>query len=157
MRIGAARRLTPAEIAIAAALFGEAARWADVRVRQAPPLGFGAMVPFGRAIVFSHWRAAEDFGATTLWEQGWFAHELTHVWQAARGIVLAAAKLPAIGGRAYRVRLEEGLDFDAHNIEGQAEIVRLLFLARAGLPQPYPRERLEHAFARGFRTARLRD
>jgi hypothetical protein len=64
-------------------------------------------------------------------EQGWFIHELVHVWQAARGVVLPLAKLSALGRNAYRVNWHEKDRFGAYNIEQQAEIVRALFLARA--------------------------
>jgi hypothetical protein len=92
------------------------------------------MVPLGRTIVFSKWRAARDFARAPLREQGWFVHELAHVWQAARGTVLAAAKLGAIGKRAYAYK-PRACDLRAYNIERQAEIVRHLFLARANAPE----------------------
>jgi hypothetical protein len=137
MRIGERRALSAGEIALGRSLFDEhEIAWARVRVAQAPALGFGAMVPLGRTIIFSRWRAARDFASASIEEQGWFAHELMHVWQAARGTVLAGAKLRALGKRAYDYKPKLGLKLAHYNIERQAEIARHLFLARAGAPEP---------------------
>lgn len=132
MRAGESRGLSGGEIALARAMFGDQADWRAVRIVQAPLLGFGAMVPIGRVIIFSRWRAHRDFAAAAPQEQGWFVHELAHVWQAARGVVLAWAKLSAIGKRAYDVTEQPGARFSDFNIEAQAEIARLVFMARAG-------------------------
>ncbi|WP_395644502.1 hypothetical protein [Terricaulis sp.] len=132
MRPFARRSLTSGEIALGKSVFGDEIDWARVRLAQAPRLGFGAMVPLGRTIVFSKWSAAEDFSATSLYEQGWLVHELTHVWQARRGVVLAAAKLNAVGSGAYAYAPRADALLRDYNIERQAEIARHLFLARAG-------------------------
>lgn len=134
MKPGQRRALTAGEIALGRSVFGDEIAWSKVRIQQAPPLGFGAMVPIGRTIVFSKWRAAHDFSIATMWDQGWFVHELAHVWQAARGVVLAAAKLGALGKGAY-CYTPKAPDLRAYNIECQAEIARHLFLARAGVPE----------------------
>ena len=126
------RALTTSEIAMGRDVFGGAIAWPRVRVLQAPRLPFSAMVPFGETIVFARWRAVRDFACASLNEQGWFVHELTHVWQAARGTVLAAAKLGALGKKAYAFTPKQDAVFSDYNIESQAEIVRCLFLARAG-------------------------
>lgn len=126
------RGLTPGEIALGASVFGAEIDWARVRVFQASPLGFGAMVPLGRTIIFSRWRAVHDFSKASLHDQGWFVHELMHVWQAAHGIVLAAAKLRALGKVAYAYAPKQGAPLAAYNIERQAEIARHVFLARVG-------------------------
>ena len=148
MKPGQSRALTAGEIALGRSVFGDEIAWSKIRIRQAPSLGFGAMVPLGRTIVFSKWRAAHDFSAAPLWDQGWFVHELTHVWQAARGVVLAGAKLGALGKAAYAYKAQAP-KFSAYNIERQAEIVRHLFLARLDEPvQGAPsREWLEEAWA----------
>ena len=130
------RGLTQGEIGLGQSLFADEIDWALVGVLQAPALGFGAMVPLGRAIVFSKWRAWRDFAAAPLAEQGWFAHELAHVWQAARGVTLALAKLNALGAKAYAYAPRAGAALKHYNIERQAEIVRHLLLARAGAPEP---------------------
>lgn len=132
MRSGERRALTAGEVAVGKIVFADEIAWPRVRVRQVAPLGFGAMVPLGRAIVFSKWRAARDFADTDLGEQGWFVHELMHVWQAAHGVVLAGAKLGALGSGAYVYKPRARAKLKHYNIERQAEIARHLFLARAG-------------------------
>lgn len=134
MKPGQSRPLTPGEVALGRSVFADEIPWPKVRIVQAPPLGFGAMVPIGRTIVFSKWRAAHDFSAASLWDKGWFVHELAHVWQAGRGVVLAAAKLNALGKSAYAYKPRTPR-LGAYNIERQAEIARHLFLARAGAPE----------------------
>ena len=94
------------------------------------------MVPLGRTIVFSKWRAWRDFAAAPVSEQAWVVHELMHVWQAAHGRVLALAKLGALGERAYRYQPRPGAKLNHYNIERQAEIARHLYLARIGAPDP---------------------
>jgi hypothetical protein len=134
MKPGQSRVLSEGEIALGRGIFGDEIDWPKVRIYQAPPLGFGAMVPVGRTIVFSKWRAAWDFADASRTEQGWFVHELAHVWQAARGVVLAGAKLGALGKGAYAYK-PQAPKLNGYNIERQAEIVRHLFLARAGAPE----------------------
>jgi len=133
MKPGQSRALTAGEIALGHSVFGDEIAWPKIRIYQAASLGFGAMVPLGRTIVFSKWRAAHDFSAASMWDKGWFVHELTHVWQAACGIVLAAAKLSALGKAAYAYKAQTQT-FSGYNIERQAEIVRHLYLARLGEP-----------------------
>lgn len=132
MQIGARRALTKGEIALGRTLFADEIAWDRVRVLQAPPLGFGAMAPFGGLIVFSHWRAARDFSRAPIGEQGWFVHELAHVWQSAQGMFLPALKLAAMGKRAYAYKARKTASFHQYNIERQAEIVRHLWLSRKG-------------------------
>lgn len=133
MRLFARRRLTAAEVGMARSVFGEEIRWDKVRVAQLPRLPFVAMVPFGRVIYFSQARAPLDFGVSVAEDQGLFIHELAHVWQAQRGVILAFAKLFALGVGAYAVKLKSNKKFRSYNIESQAEIVRWLFLARKGV------------------------
>jgi hypothetical protein len=135
MRLFERRALTAGEIQIGKLVFGDEIDWPRVRVFQGPSLGFGAMVPRGRTIVFSKWPAARDFTRTNSNEQGWFVHELTHVWQAARGKVLALSKLNALGSKAYAYKPKAGAALRAFNIERQAEIARHLYLARIGEPE----------------------
>lgn len=132
MKPGQARYLTAGEIALGRSVFGDEIDWPRVRILQTRRLGFGAMVPLGCTIVFSKWRAVRDFAHAPLDEQGWFIHELMHVWQAARGVMLAGAKLGALGKGAYVYKPRAGVALKRYNIERQAEIARHLFLARAG-------------------------
>jgi hypothetical protein len=136
MRDFSRRPLTAGEIALARPVFGEEIAYSRVRVVQLGGAPWGAMVPVRDQILFGRWRAARDFSDVEAGEQGWFIHELAHCWQAARGVVLAAAKLSAIGASAYRLRLKPGASFRAYNIEQQAEIARFVFHARRGAPHP---------------------
>ena len=143
------RALTEGETALGQLVFGDEIPWSRVRVVQAPQLGFGAMVPLGRSIVFSKWRAAKDFAVAGPEEQGWLIHELMHVWQAGHGAVLAFAKLGAIGARAYAYKPRPRAKLGHYNIERQAEIARHLFLARINAPEDGapPRDWLEQVWA----------
>lgn len=151
MRIGERRVLTAGERAIARDLFANEIEADRIAIAQVPPLlGFGAMAPFRRTIFFSRLRAARDFAVAPLRWQALFAHELVHCWQAARGVLLPLAKLSAIGSGAYRYQFTQGKPFADYNIEQQAEIVRHLFLARRGEPEPGapPHLELEALWAR---------
>jgi hypothetical protein len=151
MRPGERRTLTAGEAALGGAVFGEEIEWARVRVMQAPSLGFGAMVPLGRTIVFSRWRAARDFTQAPLDEQGWLVHEFMHVWQAKHGVFLAGAKLGALGKLAYTYTPKPNVKLKHYNIERQAEIARHLFLARAGSQAEIPpRDWLEQIWESRF-------
>ncbi len=132
MRTGERRALNAREIALGRVVFGDEIAWPRVRIVQAPPLGFGAMAPFGGWIVFSKWRAPRDFAQAHVGEQGWLVHELAHVWQSERGMFLPALKLGALGKRAYAYKAHKLAAFGDYNIERQAEIARHLFLARVG-------------------------
>jgi len=132
MHVWERRALTAGEVDIGRGVFGDGIDWARVRVLQAPALPFGAMVPFGKTIVFGRWRAARDFARASPGEQGWFVHELAHVWQASRKTLLAVAKLDALGKKAYVVKPRAGAKLRDYNIEAQAEIARHVFLSRAG-------------------------
>ncbi len=142
MRLFEKRALTAGEIALGRVVFADEVDWPALRVLQAPKLGFGAMVPRGRTIVFAQWPAARDFAQTKSGEQGWFIHELMHVWQAAHGRVLALAKLGALGAKAYRYAPKSAVTLKNYNIESQAEIARHLFLARIGAPDKDAPDRL---------------
>lgn len=135
MQTGAARKLTDGEIALGKLVFADEIVWARVRVFQAPRLGFGAMAPFAGLIIFSNWRAAHDFADAPVGEQGWFVHELAHVWQSTRGMFLPALKLGALGKGAYAYKTRVPVALKDFNIERQAEIVRHLWLARMGAPE----------------------
>jgi len=134
MRTFERRALTPGEIAIGRAVFGDEIEWSRVRIVQAPAVGFGAMAPLGRAIYFARWRAWRDFTDAPIDEQGWFVHELMHIWQTARGKFLPLSKLGAVGKSAYRYKPRPRAKLAHYNIERQAEIARHLMLARAGAP-----------------------
>lgn len=132
MRWFTGRRLTNGEMKLARQVFGDSIPYRRLRIVQVPPISWGAMVPFGRVIYFSKWRAHRDFADAPLKVQAWFIHEMAHVWQASRGKVLIFGKLGALGKGAYKVPKDKS--FRKMGIEAQAEVARRLFLARAGAP-----------------------
>ena len=76
---------------------------------------------------------SDDFSREPLHVQGFFIHEMTHVWQAqTRGrLYLPLMRHPFC---RYRYRAVPGRPFDRYGLEQQAEIVRHAFLARNGAP-----------------------
>ncbi|MGE3251107.1 MAG: hypothetical protein AB7J28_04445 [Hyphomonadaceae bacterium] len=135
---------------LARGIYAGAVEAQRLRIVQLPKfLGFGAMVPFGRTIYFASWRAPLDFAEVKIEEQGWFIHELAHVWQARKGTWLAFAKLGALGKGAYKVPGDRKLK--RMNIEAQAEVARLLFMARSGHPETAAPDKteLEALWAKG--------
>ena len=98
-----------------------------------------AMAPSG-AIYFhpvaGGW--SEDFSKEVLGRQGFFIHEMTHIWQSQRGgrLYLPLMRHPFC---RYSYRLKPGKPFSRYGLEQQAEIVRHAFLADRGVPvQPMP-------------------
>ncbi len=151
MQVWEGRPLSEGEISLGRTVFADEIDWDRVRVKQVPAqLGFGAMVPIGKTILFAKWRAWRNFARAPIGEQGWFVHELMHVWQAGRGVLLAGAKLGALGKGAYAYKPRTRARLADYNIERQAEIARHLYLARAGKPEAEapPQEWLEAAWAR---------
>jgi hypothetical protein len=146
MRAFEKRRLTTGEIALARTVFAEHIDYPRVTIRYAPLMPYGAIVPIGDTILHgAAWPPPRDFTCDTLDRQGWFIHEMAHVWQAEIGVTLALAKLRALGASAYRVVIDPALSFFDYNIEQQAEIARFVFLAQRGCPHPDgpPRRTLE--------------
>ena len=138
MRPLALRRLTANERALAAEMFGVALSAERVRI-LALPLWSRAFVAGPGLMVWPARWARSDFAApeTPLTTQAVFVHELTHVWQAQRGVFLLLAKLRA-GDRAasYAYDLDAGPGFEAMNIEQQAMVVEHAFLAARGAETP---------------------
>jgi hypothetical protein len=134
------RPLTHGEIELARSIFGDAIDYSKVRLFKAKWWPFhprrSAMAPMGD--VWFHpdgggW--SEDFSNEPLSTQGFFIHELTHVWQAQkRGrFYLVLTRHPFC---RYDYRLEPGKPFSRYGIEQQAEIVRHRFLADRGIAVP---------------------
>jgi len=147
----ALRRLTPAERALAREMFGAALDAGRVRL-LALPVWRRAFVPAGRLMVWPAIAAPCDFGDEPLAAQAMFVHELTHVWQAQRGVWLPWAKVRAGDGpAAYAYDLAATSDFAALNIEQQAMVVEHAFLSRRGHPAPHPPE-LYASFSRSWRA-----
>lgn len=131
------RALTAAEQALAGSIFGTAINYAAVRVnaRKWWPLQPRriTMAPDGH--LWFHPKGGlycDDFCASPITLQGLFIHEMTHVWQAQqRGKWwLPLMRHPFC---RYGYTLVPGKPFDRYGIEQQAEIVRHVFLLRAGV------------------------
>jgi hypothetical protein len=133
------RPLTAGEIALARSMFGDAIDYSKVRLFRRKWWPFhprdAAMAPMGN--IYFHpaggvW--ADDFSKEPLGRQGFFIHELTHVWQTqTKGrFYLPLMRHPFC---RYRYELEPGRAFDRYGLEQQAEIVRHLFLAERGVAQ----------------------
>jgi hypothetical protein len=130
------RALTRGEIEMAQSIFGNSIDYSKVRLIEGKwwplhPRG-AAMAPMGN--IWFHpmgggW--SEDFSKEPLSLQGFFIHELTHVWQSQqRGrFYLVLMRHPFC---RYRYALEPGKPFDSYGLEQQAEIVRHRFLADRG-------------------------
>lgn len=131
------RPLTDGEIALAKSMFGNAVDYGRVRMIKGKWWPFqprrSAMAPMGN--IYFHpdgggW--SEDFSKESLRRQGFFIHEMTHVWQAqAKGLFyLPLMRHPFC---RYSYRLEPGKPFHRYGLEQQAEIVANRFLANHGM------------------------
>ena len=134
------RSLTPGEITLARSIFGEAIDYSKVRLVKGKWWPFhprnAAMAPSGNIYFHPHsggWSG--DFSKEPLWRQGFFIHEMTHVWQAQRG---GAFYLPLMRHpfSRYSYVLKAGKPFRRYGLEQQAEIVRHHFLASRGASVP---------------------
>jgi len=132
------RPLTPAERALAVAMFGDAIALEDVRIRRRKWWIFQpretVMAPRGHI----HFHPAGHthcacFGDGGLSAQGLFLHEMTHVWQHQSGMNLLLRRHPFC---RYDYMFEPGRPFARYGVEQQAEIVRHVFLMRRGRPVP---------------------
>jgi hypothetical protein len=143
-----ARPLTSGEIELGRSIFGDAIDYSKVRLIKGKWWPFhprnAAMAPTGH--IWFHPEAggwSEDFAKEPLLAQGFFIHELTHVWQAQkRGrLYLPLMRHPFC---RYAYRLTPGKPFSGYGIEQQAEIVRHRFLSERGMAVPItpPRELL---------------
>jgi len=153
MRPLSLRPLTEGERALAREVFDDALAAERVRILALPvwPRAFAAG---SRLMVFPMAAAARDFSQAPLGLQGLFVHELTHVWQAQRGIGLLWAKLRCGDGpEAYAYDLRSGHSFNDLNIEQQAMVVQHAFLASRRAQTPFP-PLAYGAFLAGFCASR---
>ena len=134
------RGLTPGEIELARSVFGDAIDYSKVRLFKGKwwPLHprNAAMAPMGN--IYFHpeggvW--SDDFAKEPLGRQGFFIHEMTHVWQAQhRGrTYLVLMRHPFC---RYDYVLKPGWPLKRYGIEQQAEIVKHAFLLREGASVP---------------------
>jgi len=136
---------------LARSVFGDAIDYARVRLVKGKwwpfhPRG-AAMAPMGN-IHFHPDRGgwSEDFSGEPVGRQGFFIHEMTHVWQAQKAgrFYLPLMRHPFC---RYRYAIRPGKPFHRYGLEQQAEIVTHRFLADHGamLASPPPREILPFA------------
>jgi hypothetical protein len=143
------RSLTPGEIELARSIFGDSIDYSKVRLIEGKWWPFhprrAAMAPMGN--IWFHpdgggW--SDDFSSEPLSRQGFFIHELTHVWQAQRcgPLYLPLMRHPFC---RYDYVLQAAKPFSSYGIEQQAEIVRHRFLAERGaqVPNAPPRALLD--------------
>jgi hypothetical protein len=130
------RPLTRGEIELCKSIFGNAIDYSKVRLIKGKwwPLQprNAAMAPAGSIWfhpVAGGW--SDDFAAEPLGRQGFFIHEMTHVWQAQHG---GALYLPLMRHPfcRYSYVLKSGKPFGRYGLEQQAEIVRHRFMADRG-------------------------
>ena len=149
------RPLTTGETALAHSVFGDAIDYSKVRMIRRKWWPFhprnAIMAPSGN--LHFHPRGttwSDDFSNETIPLQGFFIHEMTHVWQAQkRGkFYLVLMRHPFC---RYDYALRAGWPLERYGLEQQAEIVRHRFLADRGVAVPTvpPRELLD------FRRAQL--
>lgn len=134
------RGLTAGEIEIARSIFKDAIDYRKVSLVKGKWWPFhprnAAMAPMGN--IWFHPRCggwSADFSVEPILRQGFFIHELTHVWQAQKHgrLYLPLMRHPFC---RYAYRLVPGKPFSRYGIEQQAEIVRHRFLADCGLGIP---------------------
>jgi hypothetical protein len=143
------RSLTMGEIEIARSIFGDAIDYSKVRLVRGKWWPFqpsnAAMAPMGN--IYFHPKAggwSKDFSAEPLARQGFFIHEMAHVWQSqSRGrFYLLLMRHPFC---RYSYELKPGKRLRDYGLEQQAEIVRHRFLADRGVQSDIvpPRELLD--------------
>jgi len=128
------RPLSQGERNLAASIFGGAIDLAQVTVKRQKWFPFQPkhvlMAPTGHIHIHPeshHW--SDDFSVEPVHRQGWFLHELTHVWQTQqRGrFYLPLMRHPFC---RYDYAIRANWPLDRYGLEQQAEIVRHTFLAR---------------------------
>jgi len=143
------RSLAPGEIELARSIFGDAIDCARARLIRRKWWPFqpknAAMAPCGN--IHFHPQGtlwSEDFSREPLWLQGFFIHEMTHVWQAQRygRFYLPLMRQPF---SRYRYTIVPGRPFARYGLEQQAEMIRHAFLLGRGygLENAPPLEELE--------------
>ena len=132
------RPLTSGETRLARGIFGNSIDYAQVRLFRRKWWPFhprnAAMAPMGDIYFHPEGGAwSDDFSKEPLGTQGFFIHEMTHVWQTQKAgrFYLPLMRHPFC---RYDYRLKPGKPFERYGIEQQAEIVRHRFLADRGIP-----------------------
>ncbi|MEC7119797.1 MAG: type IV secretion protein Rhs [Pseudomonadota bacterium] len=122
------RPLTHGEIELARSIFADQLDWLPIRIVSSRWILRGyALSPNGH--VYFHpddW--CDDFSVADLADQGWFIHELVHVWQVQHGLRVVRR---ALLDRRYRYQLRPDKPFLAYGVEQQAQMVQDYFMRRA--------------------------
>jgi len=135
---GCGRPLSEGERTLAREVFGGAIELDRPRIfgRCFLPLGQPrglAMAPNGN-IYFHPLDHVPDFARAPLHQQGWFLHELTHVWQHQRGV---RVWLRGLCDRRYSyLPLRQGKPFEKYGIEQQGDMVQDYFMLLRGFAGP---------------------
>nr|WP_235535207.1 vgr related protein [Sphingomonas sp. Leaf339] len=151
---GAARRLTPGEIALARSVYGDRIDLSGVEIRRRKWAFFQprqvAMAPCGHIHFHPQGNGwSDDFAEADIDRRGLFVHELAHVWQWQRGIYLPLARAPFC---RYSYTIKPGWPLIRYGLEQQAEIIRHAYLLREGEEVPgAPGVEVYESLLRGFR------
>lgn len=135
--MGAERKLTTGEIALARSVFGDAIDYSRVTIRRKKwfPLQPRkiTMAPRGHLHFHPHSESyCDDFSHQSVLQQGLLIHELVHVWQVqTKGDwYLVTHRMP---WSRYDYSLKPGWQLERYGIEQQAEIVKHAFWLRNGV------------------------
>lgn len=135
--MGAERKLTSGEIALARTVFGDAIDYSRVTIRRKKwfPLQPRKVTMAPRGHLHFHPRSddyCDDFSDRSVLQQGLLIHELVHVWQVqTRGDwYLVTHRMP---WSRYDYSLKPGWQLERYGIEQQAEIVKHAFFLRNGV------------------------
>ncbi len=131
------RELTTGERKVAREIYGKSIRYSKVRIHQGkyfftqPP--DSGMTPRGE-IYASDTAYHDDYSNESAGTQGFFIHEMGHVWQYQNGIlnpIWSALKIQISHGfkygAAYAYRLDAGKTLTDYNMEQQASILEDYF------------------------------
>lgn len=128
------RALTLAERDLAQSVFRDAINYDIVKIRNRKWWWFQpkrvTMAPRGH--IHFHPKSGlfcDDFCNAHILDQGIFIHEMTHVWQHQRGVILPLARHPFC---RYSYSIKPGWRIERYGIEQQAEIVRHYFMLKQG-------------------------
>lgn len=125
LKEGGVRLLTPGEIQLAKSVFGSSIDYGTVWIHKDSYLPFNlqdehtAMTPNGELYFRSWYR--DDFSVTLPFLQHLFIHEMSHVWQRARGMNVIARGLVS-WMVSYRYELDGRL-LSEYPMEQQAQII----------------------------------
>jgi hypothetical protein len=143
------RSLTAGEIALAKRVFGSSIDYTAVGVSDSKFMGLHprgvAMSPDGN--LYMHGCYKDDYAAGSTYEQSFFLHEMTHVWQYQNKVLNPIAEALKLSLQhkfnyeaSYFYTLDAKKDLLDYNMEQQASIVQDYFsLKETGSASPWTR------------------